>query len=173
MFPAEIYINQPVDKVWQVFTASRTWAEWYGGAISKVDPGWQSGATILWERGEESRIGEFKPLAQVEMFSSSGLRTAWYFEARGAITRVSCWKDFSNSRLSVTDSSAVLAQIQGDLDNLKRYVESGRQPRPDWIKGLTSSPLGWLLIAGVLLLSLVVICACLVLLLMIGSTPVS
>lgn len=173
MFTAEIIINKPVDKVWQVFTDSRSWAEWYGGAISRVDPGWQSDASIIWERGDESRIGEFKPLERVEMFSGGGVRTAWYFESRGAATRVSCWQDFSASRLAVTDANAVVAQIQGDLANLKRYVESGRQPRRDWINELKSSPLRWLLIAGALLLALVLICACFVLLLMIGTSPVS
>lgn len=65
----DLVIARPVSVVWQYFTRPETWVGWWGGELSGVLPGWQSGATLAWGLGEQSTIGRFIPERECQVLS--------------------------------------------------------------------------------------------------------
>jgi len=57
----EVTALAPREVVWKVLTTPSTWPKWWGGAIQRVEPTWQEGASVHWQLGTPSRIEKCIP----------------------------------------------------------------------------------------------------------------
>jgi hypothetical protein len=48
-------VNRDIKSVWTYLTDESNWGKWYG-AVPRIKPGWQKGASILWPNGDKSTI---------------------------------------------------------------------------------------------------------------------
>lgn len=120
-------INKPSDVVWNIFTDPKTWETWYGGKLSKVNPDWQKGAQLEWALGSPSTVIDFVAGNKISTKGGNGLIMNYLFSKTNEMaTTVTFEKDFSQSTLSVSNSSAVKSQLDEELTGLKKYAESQR-----------------------------------------------
>lgn len=123
----EVSALAPPAAVWKVLTTPATWEKWWGGAVQKVEPGWQDGASIQWALGAPSRIEKCVPPTELVVVGSSGTRTVFHLEKGKTgpyeVTIISYAEDFSSSRVSVSDPGAVRAQIRTSLLKLQSLAE--------------------------------------------------
>ncbi len=62
-------INKSPEKVWTFITTIANWEKWNAAVLKSVDPGWQKGATLLWESGE-ARLSDLTPQSYLEISSN-------------------------------------------------------------------------------------------------------
>lgn len=75
-----IIINRPSQVVWNFFINPDNWKKWNQGVLKKVDPGWQSGATLVWGNGDKSNIIMVEPQKIVQI-GSTFMKTTYQFTA--------------------------------------------------------------------------------------------
>jgi uncharacterized protein YndB with AHSA1/START domain len=44
-------INRSSQEIWKFITNTNHWQRWWGGKLISIKPGWEQGATIVWEKG--------------------------------------------------------------------------------------------------------------------------
>ena len=55
-------VNASSEKIWNLLMDVDSWEKWWGGhRLRKVEPTWEKGATLIWDRGNDATILEFKP----------------------------------------------------------------------------------------------------------------
>lgn len=62
---SQITISQPIENVWKFVADHRNWEKWWA-KLKDVQPRWQPGATLIWERGQ-SVIGNLVPQSFIEI----------------------------------------------------------------------------------------------------------
>jgi len=125
IFTTTATINKSIDVVWSIFTDTKTWATWYGGKLSKINPDWQKGAQLEWELGAPSTVIDFVSFKKICTKGGSGIIMNYLFsEVNERSTTVTFEKDFNQSTLSISNVSVVKSQLDEDLMRFKKYVES-------------------------------------------------
>ncbi len=61
MIRVNITIEREPKDVWAYLTRPETWQTWWGGALTGVQPGWQTGAALIWGSGDTSPIDSLIP----------------------------------------------------------------------------------------------------------------
>jgi HEAT repeat protein len=122
IFRVRMVIRAKRTDVWNVFTDPKTWESWYGGALERVEPSWQIGATLKWKMGPPSTLLEVNPIKCVRI-QSSDMKTTWKFSERGGRTLVEMKKDFGGGHIAVTNPAAQKRECENEIGSLKDYIE--------------------------------------------------
>ena len=125
-----ITINRAPSAVWEYFTDSTTWDEWYGGGIEQVDPAWESGARIIWKFGEPSTLESV--LAGREVVVAGSFMKTWYrFIPQGdEATCVEVEFTPRGGAVFTDGGQAKLADTRTVLARLKQLVEKKYEAPP-------------------------------------------
>ena len=126
---AQIRINSPISKVWKIFTDPATWQIWHGGELKSVEPGWQPGARMHWKRGNPSLLLEVEFGKKITI-SDQSIITTWTFESEAQKTDVAVTEDVSQSNIIISDPNFALGELQDELKDLKKLVESWTSDLP-------------------------------------------
>jgi uncharacterized protein YndB with AHSA1/START domain len=76
----EITVQRSLQEVWEFFTIPSNWDKWWGGTLTKVEPGWQNGAKLIWALGRPTTILNIIPQKKIE-FESTWAKGVWTFTA--------------------------------------------------------------------------------------------
>ena len=74
---SQIKINQSPEKVWAFVTVNENWEKWNEATLKAVNPGWEKGATLVWERGEAT-LSDLITKSYIEI-SSRFMRNVYKF----------------------------------------------------------------------------------------------
>ena len=120
----EIIINCSLQDLWEFFTTKENWQEWWGGNLQNVDPGWQTGAKLLWENGNTSTISNLVPEKEIQIGSAWLERTFRFSAVDNKKTRVEA--GFSpRGGASFSDGGAAhKKEMASTLNKLKLRLES-------------------------------------------------
>ncbi len=117
---SSITIKRPRKKVWEFMMYPKNWKKWYGGIISRVNPGWREGAYIGWEMGgNPSRITKFIP-CEILSFVSEDYMIEYSFilseNSNGTI--VTYKEDFIDPKFMEASPYTQEMKIEATLKNL-------------------------------------------------------
>jgi uncharacterized protein YndB with AHSA1/START domain len=135
---ARISIKRSPDEVWDFFTNPDNWKDWWGGALTKVEPRWEKGATLEWEMGRPSTILNLTLAKEIEIQNIWSSAT-WYFTKESGDSTLLEYKERFTGGASMdprtwqTDTASTLAK-------LKRCIES--KPLPKKQSSKTNGPAG-------------------------------
>jgi uncharacterized protein YndB with AHSA1/START domain len=65
---SQVIINKPPDKIWKFITKPKNWDKWWGARLKSVKPGWENGATMIWEQGQ-SKLSSVVQQSVIEITS--------------------------------------------------------------------------------------------------------
>ena len=122
-----ILVDRPIDVVWMYFTKPSNWNKWRGKGygLKKVVPGWENGATMIWEFSGSSTIKKIIPKKEITIVSSF-IDTTYKFKEDGILTTV-IMKIESKPKHGASFSDGGMAhkrQNETELQALKSSIES-------------------------------------------------
>lgn len=123
MIRVNITINRAPKDVWAYMTNPATWVEWWGGALSGVQPGWQSGGSLVWASGDTSPIDSVIPNKLLRIKAGYMSITFMLMPGSGASTTVEI-EEGDTGQAYDDGGAAQQAQYQQILQGLKAGVES-------------------------------------------------
>jgi hypothetical protein len=121
-----VVIDRSLLDVWSFLADKCNWKAWHGATLVSVEPGWQSGATLVWEDGSSSNLEACVARKLIRLgtrFMSRGYELIpigdstelrYFFEARGGAS-------FSDK------GAAHLASYEKNLRRLKQLLEDARR----------------------------------------------
>lgn len=120
----EITIDRSRQIVWDFFTHSKNWEKWWGASLEKVDPGWQSGATLEWGMGPPSKIVEVVPQKHIHT-AATWMETSWRFTPLDEQSTLVEMESNPTGGASFSDGGLEYGeQMASKLDKFKKCVES-------------------------------------------------
>lgn len=134
---AKISIKRPPDEVWDYFTNPDKWKDWWGGALTNVEPKWEKGASLVWAMGRPSTILNLTRVKEIEI-RNVWSNTTWYFTKDKADSTLIVYKErFTGASM---DPGTWQTETASTLSKLKQCVES--MPSPKAQPSKTKEPSG-------------------------------
>lgn len=125
---AEVTIDRPYQDVWSFFVAPKNWEKWWGGTLQKVEPGWQSGATLVWANGNKSRVASVIPGREV-LLANTFMKNIFRFTPLEGATLVENEFEAAGGASFSDGGRAERAKRTSRLEKLKQCIESERSVR--------------------------------------------
>lgn len=124
---AKISIKRQPDEVWDCFTNPDKWKDWWGGALTKVEPRWEKGASLVWAMGRASTILNLSRAKEIEI-GNVWSNTTWYFTKEKGDSTLIVYKERFTGGASM-DPRTWQTETASTLSKLKRCIESMSSPK--------------------------------------------
>lgn len=141
---AKVSIKRPPDQVWAYFTNPDKWQEWWGGALTKVEPGWEEGARLVWAKGHPSTVLNMTREQEIETEGRWSNKT-WSFTKETGNSTLIVFKERFTGSVSA-DPGTWQTDMSSRLSKFKQCVESMPSPRtqpPKKDEPSGSEPASW------------------------------
>lgn len=122
-----VTIDRPASAVWNFLMRVENWGQFADFSLKKVDPGWQKGATLLWEHGGTQRIERFVPEKEIQLSDAISAVTYRLAPQEGQATMLEVEFSLKGGQSFVDGGAGQARSVLAGLERLKQRLES--EPR--------------------------------------------
>ncbi len=118
-------INASSEKVWSFLMDVDSWQKWWSGhRLKRVEPAWQKGANLIWERGNDAIVFDFKPLALLDFGGTNmGMEIHRYFRLSEETGVSKIVYGFLVNGGDIGEKNAERQKMAATLKRLKEIIE--------------------------------------------------